>query len=171
MGVLPLRTFGDPVLREKSFPVTEINDELKMLVKDLEDTLHDLEGVGLAAPQIGVLKQVFVVDLGEGPVAYINTEIIAKEEELQEDEGCLSVPPVRVSVKRYKKIKVKALNIDGKEEVFEAEGLLAKAIQHEVDHINGMLVIDRLDKEERSKALSELREVDLFLNKADDSTS
>jgi len=137
----------------------------------LEDTLHELEGVGLAAPQIGVLKRVFVVDLGKGPVAYINPEIIAKEEELQEDEGCLSVPPVRVNVKRYKKIKVKALNIDGEEEVFEAEGLLAKAIQHEVDHINGTLVIDRLDKEERSKALSELREVDLFLNKADDSTS
>ena len=163
MAVLPLRTFGDPVLREKCFSVNEITDEVKKLVKDLEDTLHDLEGVGLAAPQIGILKKVFVVDLEEGPVAYINAEIIAKEDQVEEEEGCLSVPPVRANVKRYKKIKVKSLNIEGEEEVFEASGLLAKAIQHEVDHINGTLVLDRLDQKERNKAMSELRELDLFL--------
>lgn len=158
MAILPLRTLGDPVLRERSFRVAKIDESVRKLVVNLTDTLRELEGVGLAAPQIGVLKRVFVIDVGEGATVFINPEVLSKEDPVVEEEGCLSVPPVRVNVTRYGRVRVRTETLDRGVAEVDAEGLLAKAIQHEMDHIDGTLVIDRLDEVERRKAMAEIRD-------------
>ncbi|MDI6689626.1 MAG: peptide deformylase [Actinomycetota bacterium] len=157
MAVLEIRKFGDPVLREKTFPIEKIDQEVKKLAKNLIDTLHNAPGMGLAAPQIGILKRVIVSDLGDGPSVYINPQIIwrSKETEVQE-EGCLSLPGVRILISRPQKIKVKALSPQGKGLELSMEGLQARIIQHEVDHLDGILILDRASKSERQKALQQI---------------
>ncbi len=132
----------DPVLREISKPVTEINERIHKLLKDMADTMYDANGVGLAAIQIGYKKRVIIVDIGNGLIEFINPEIIEKNGEQVGPEGCLSIPGKLGEVKRADHIKVKALDRNGKEFVLEANGFLARAIQHEVDHLNGILYTD-----------------------------
>lgn len=160
MSVMPIRQFGDQVLRQKSQPVKTIDKEVKALAKNMADTMYRAEGMGLAAVQIGILQKVIITDVsGEGKElrALINPVIVEKQGEIEEEEGCLSVKGVRLPIKRAEKVKVKGTDLQtGKEVVVEAEGWYARALQHEIDHIEGKLIIDRASKEDRIKAIREL---------------
>ncbi|RRD93977.1 peptide deformylase [Clostridiales bacterium COT073_COT-073] len=148
MALRIVRTMGDEVLRKRAKEVKVINDKLKILIDDMIETMYAENGVGLAAPQIGILKRVFVIDVGEGPIAFINPEIIEVSEEIQKGvEGCLSIPGERGYVIRPMRVKVKTQTINGDEEIIEAEGLFARAIFHENDHLNGQLFIDIMEDE------------------------
>lgn len=143
MAIYNILKEGEPALREKSKLVPKINPNIIKLVRNMLETMYDADGVGLAAPQIGVLKRVVVIDIGEGPLVLINPEIIEKEGEMTEAEGCLSCPGLVGDVTRYKKVKVKGLNEKGEEIVILGEDLLATALQHELDHLEGILFIDK----------------------------
>lgn len=147
---------GDPVLRGKSRPVDKVDDSIINLAKDMADSIDTgyQSGVGLAAPQIGVPKRVIIIHLEEEIKTYINPEIEVLDDETEiEEEGCLSLPHLKADVPRSKKIKVKALTLEGKEIELIAEGMLARVFQHETDHLEGKLFIDRLDKKTRRQLL------------------
>ncbi|MGI6224905.1 MAG: peptide deformylase [Peptococcales bacterium] len=133
----------DPQLREISKEVKKITPNIIKLVKNMAETMYDANGVGLAAPQVGVLKRVIVIDVGEGIIALINPEIIETSGEQTDLEGCLSFPGLVGEVTRADKVKVKGLTPEGKEVILEGEGLLARAFQHEIDHLNGILFVDK----------------------------
>lgn len=134
---------GDPVLRQKSRPVRVVNKSIRKLLDDMAETMYAAQGVGLAAPQVGISKRVVVVDVGEGLWELINPEIIYQEGEDVGVEGCLSIPGVAGEVKRAYKVRVKGLNRQGEVQVISAEGLGARALQHEIDHLDGILFIDK----------------------------
>jgi peptide deformylase len=138
----------DPVLREKCKPVTKINSNIHKLLNDMADTMYDAEGVGLAAPQIGILKRVIVMDVGDekGLIELINPEVIETEGEQFGPEGCLSIPGMNGDVRRAQRVVVKGLDRNGHEIVVEGTELLARCILHEVDHLNGVLYTDLADK-------------------------
>ncbi|WP_160675736.1 peptide deformylase [Clostridium sp. C8-1-8] len=144
MALRNIRTIGDEILRKRCREVDVINDRIKTLANDMIETMYSEDGVGLAAPQVGILKRIFVVDVYDdyGPRVFINPEILETEGEQIDMEGCLSIPGEQSEVTRPNKVKVKALNLEGKEFVLEAEGLLARAICHENDHLNGVLFVD-----------------------------
>lgn len=170
MNLLRIRIFGDPVLREKAKPVKKIDKIISNLAKSMLETMKAEKGVGLAATQIGVLEKICVCDPGENPMVLINPEIIEVSEEKEIfEEGCLSLPRVTVNISRPKRIKVRALDLKGRVQIIEAEDLLARIIQHEIDHLNGNLILDRASKEERRKALTELSEY--FLSAQKDPTT
>lgn len=151
MAIRNIVTEEDPVLRKRSREIKTIDDRIKTLAEDMIETLHSTEnGIGLAAPQVGVLKRIFVIDMGEGdgPTVFINPEVITKEGSYEHTEGCLSVPDVWNDIYRPTYMKVKALNLDGEEFEFDGEDLLAACLEHETDHLNGMLYLDRLEKQE-----------------------
>ncbi|MDK2823512.1 MAG: peptide deformylase [Clostridia bacterium] len=133
----------DPQLREKSKPVTKITPNILKLIKNMVETMYDANGVGLAAPQVGVLKKVIVIDVGDGVTALINPELIEASGEETDTEGCLSCPGLLGEVTRFAKVKVKGLNPEGEEVIVEGEGLMARALQHEIDHLDGILFIDK----------------------------
>lgn len=147
MAIRRLRYVNDPILRKKSREVTKIDDRIKILLNDMVETMYENEGVGLAAPQVGILRKVVVIDVGEGILKLINPEIIEKEGESLDIEGCLSVPNRTGKVLRPERVKVKYLDIDGKEKNIEGTGLLARALCHEIDHLNGILFIDKVIEE------------------------
>jgi peptide deformylase len=144
MAIRMIRLEGDPVLRQVAKPVPEITKNIHKLLDDMADTMYDAEGVGLAAPQIGVLKRVVVIDIGEGLIELINPEIVLTEGEQYGPEGCLSIPGFHADVLRPNRVVVKALNRHGEEITVDGEGLLARALAHEIDHLNGVLFIDHL---------------------------
>jgi len=148
MAIRQLRFVGDPILRKKSRQIDKIDDRVLTLLEDMVETMYKEEGIGLAAPQVGILKRVVVIDIGEGPMKIINPEMIYEEGEVIDVEGCLSVPDESGNVKRPEKIKVKYQNEEGKEVIVEAEELLARALCHEIDHLDGVLYIDKLEEEE-----------------------
>jgi peptide deformylase len=144
-------TYPDPELKKKSPPVTVINEKTHELVKDMADTMYDAPGIGLAAPQIGVHQRVIVIDVAgndEPPalIAAINPVIVHAEGETFEEEGCLSVPKYAANVRRHASIVVKGLNLEGEEVTWKADGLLAIAFQHEIDHLDGILFIDHISQ-------------------------
>lgn len=147
MAIRQIRYSEDPILRKISREVTEINERIKILLDDMVDTMYKDEGVGLAAPQVGVLRRAVVIDIGEGVIKLINPEIIEKEGENIDVEGCLSVPGRAGIVKRPERVRVKYLNEFGEEKIIEGRGLLAKALCHEIDHLNGILFIDKMIEE------------------------
>ena len=152
--IRPILTYPDPELKKKSTPVTVISDKIRELAKDMAETMYDAPGVGLAAPQIGVHQRVIVIDIAgsEEPPALItaiNPVIIHAEGETYEEEGCLSVPKYAANVRRHAKVIVKGLNLDGEEVVWRAEGLLAVAFQHEIDHLDGILFVDHISQLKR----------------------
>ncbi|MDK2814180.1 MAG: peptide deformylase [Thermoanaerobacter sp.] len=153
MAIRYVRKIGDEVLRKKAKPVTEINSHILTILEDMAQTMYLNDGVGLAANQIGVLRRLVVIDVGEGLLELINPEIVYEEGEQVGAEGCLSIPGVVGEVKRPKKVKVKYLDREGKEREIEGEDLLARALCHEIDHLNGVLFIDKairfLDEEEK----------------------
>ncbi len=147
MAIRQVRIDGDPILRKKSKEIKEVNDRIKILLEDMVDTMEDEDGIGLAAPQIGVLRRAIVVDIGEGPIKMLNPEIVDEEGEKIDIEGCLSVPGRSGTVKRPLKIRTKYMDMEGKEQIMESEDLLARAICHEIDHLNGILYIDKMIEE------------------------
>ena len=150
MATRNIRELGDDVLRKETKEVKDVNRRTKILIEDMFDTMYEANGVGLAAPQVGILKKIFVVDVGdeEGnkvPYVFINPEIIEREGVQVGFEGCLSVPGKSGKVARAEKVKVKAFNQDMEEFEMEAEGFLARAIQHEYDHLNGVVYVDKVE--------------------------
>jgi len=144
MAIRVIVKHPDPILREKAKPVPKITPSIHKLLKDMADTMYDAPGVGLAAPQIGILKRVIVIDVGDehGLIEMINPEIIEASGEQFGPEGCLSIPGLQGDVRRKERVKVKGWNRHGEDTVVEAEGYLARAFQHEIDHLNGVLYID-----------------------------
>ncbi|HSJ08347.1 MAG TPA: peptide deformylase, partial [Longimicrobiales bacterium] len=148
MALRPLRFMGDPVLRERAAPVEAVTDEIRRLIDDMFDTMYAEEGVGLAAPQVGIGQRVIVVDPHEDgiePFALVNPSITFFSEELEKgEEGCLSIPGLKEIVERSVYVHAEGLNVDGDRVTVEAGGLLARILQHEVDHVDGILFIDRV---------------------------
>ena len=144
MAIRVIRTEEDPVLRKISKPVKEVTPKIITLIDDMLDTMYEAMGVGLAAPQVGILKRIVVIDVGEGPIVLINPEILETSGEQTGDEGCLSVPGMAGQVTRPNYVKVKALDINMEEVIYEGEELLARAFCHEIDHLDGVLYIDRM---------------------------
>ncbi|MBL4934953.1 peptide deformylase [Clostridium sp. YIM B02515] len=144
MAIRNIRTIGDEILRKKCKRVEEVNDRTLTLIKDMIETMYAADGVGLAAPQVGILKRIAVVDVGDGPIVVINPEIIETEGSYLDEEGCLSIPGEQGKVLRPERIKVKALNENSEEIIIEGEGLLCRALCHEIDHLDGVLFVDKL---------------------------
>ena len=146
MGILPIRIAGDPVLREKAKKVRKVDASVQKLIDDMIDTMHAAPGVGLAAPQVGVSLRVVVIETpDDGLMALVNPEVVKKSGKRQLTEGCLSVPGYQGEITRSRQVTVKALDRDGKEiRVKAVDTLLAQALEHEIDHINGILYIDYL---------------------------
>ena len=152
MSVLKILTYPDPVLKKKAKPVEIIDERIKNLAEDMIETMYAAPGIGLAAPQVGESLRVITVDVTrkeEGLIVLINPEIISGEGECAEEEGCLSVPDIKEIVQRKEKVLVNGLDIQGRKIQIPAEGLLAIAFQHEIDHLDGILIIDRVSRLKR----------------------
>lgn len=147
MALLKVRKIGDPVLRSKAKEIEAVNKKTLDLIDNMFETMYEEDGVGLAAPQVGILKRIAVVDIRENnKIVLINPKIIEEEGKAIMEEGCLSIPDETGDVIRAEKIKVRTLNKEGKKVEFEAEGFEARAIQHEIDHLNGVLFVDKIVK-------------------------
>jgi len=173
MAIYPIRTFGDPVLRTPAAPVTEFDGSLDKLVADMFETMYDAPGVGLAAPQIGISRRVIVFDAGFGPTEMLNPVLVEPAErmvvapgfedpydadELYEfDEGCLSVPGHYWPITRPSFAWARGLNLAGEEVEYVGDELLGRVLQHEVDHVNGMLLVERLERRAKKQALKDIR--------------
>ncbi len=146
MALLKIRKVGDPVLRSKAKEVVKLNAQVIDLLDNMTETMYKAPGAGLAAPQVGVLQRIIVVDVNDenGLIELINPEIIrTSEEQTVLEEGCLSIPGAAYNVIRARQVKVKGLDRKGREVIIEAEGYLARALQHEIDHLDGVLIIDK----------------------------
>ena len=161
VSTFSVRLFGDPVLRQRANDVEELDGDLVRLVDAMYDTMRDALGLGLAAPQVGVLKRLYTYDLGEGPRVIVNPEIVESTGEWSYEEGCLSVPGLHFEIVRPKLVTVRGVDLDGKEIVFEGDELMGRLIQHEIDHLDGVLLLDRLDPDRRKEAMRELRRAQL----------
>lgn len=165
MPILPIRTFGDPVLRMKTKPVEEIDASVRTLIKDMIETMYEAPGVGLAANQVGVSRRIAVFDAHDdlGARAMVNPEIVETSGEFVYDEGCLSVPNRYWEITRPAFARVRALDLDGNEVEYAGDGLIGRVLQHEIAHLEGELLIDELSKRLRKSVLRELRDENLGL--------
>lgn len=164
MAVLPICKYGDPVLRNRALEITEITPELNRLIEDMVDTMYAAPGVGLAANQVGVSKRLMLIDLsvGDDPSqlhVFINPEIVETRGEIEEEEGCLSIPDFVEIVTRPEWLRVKYLDQEGQEQEMEAEGLMARAVCHEIDHLDGTLFIDYLRGLKKERILKRIQKV------------
>ncbi|WP_291632756.1 peptide deformylase [Clostridium sp.] len=148
MAIRTIRKYGDDILRKKCRVVDEINDRVLLLIKDMKETMYISKGLGLAAPQVGILKRIVVIDVGDGPMAIINPSIVERHGSNISNEGCLSMPGVQKNVERPQKVTVKALSEAGEEIVIYGEDLLARALCHEIDHLEGILFVDKAVEDE-----------------------
>lgn len=146
MALYSIRKDGDPVLRKKAQPVEKVTRRVQKLIGDMLETMYAAEGVGLAAPQIGITERIIVVDVGDGPVALVNPVVTASDGAQRDVEGCLSFPGVTGYVTRRQRVTVEALNAAGRPVRLSAAGYFARALQHEIDHLDGRLFIDYLEK-------------------------
>lgn len=158
MAIYPIRLFGDPVLRIQAATVDDIDASVERLINDMLETMYEAPGVGLAAPQIGVSKRVFVADIGEGPFHLINPEIVETGGSWTFDEGCLSVPGRYWPIKRPGYARARGISLDGETVEYEGEELIGRVLQHEIDHLHGMLLLERLPTRTKRQALRDLRE-------------
>ena len=147
MALRTIRVQGDSVLTKKSRTVDKMTPRIGELITDMLDTMYDAMGVGLAAPHVGILKRIVVIDVGEGPIVLINPEILETSGEQTGDEGCLSVPGMAGQVTRPNYVKVKALDVNMEEQILEGEGLLARAFCHEIDHLDGKMYTELVEGE------------------------
>ncbi len=157
MALRQIRLLGDPVLRERCPEVTDIDQEILALIQDLQDTMYEAEGIGLAAPQIGVRRRVFVYDVREdehAPGVLINPRIVESEGVIRESEGCLSIPDLTEVVERSARVVAEGLDEEGRSVRLEADGLLSRCLQHEVDHLDGILFFDRVSPLKRKMLLA-----------------
>ncbi|MCC3271748.1 peptide deformylase [Arthrobacter zhangbolii] len=159
MAILTIRTLGDPVLRTRAEDVTEFGPELAKLVADMEETMEDVDGAGLAAPQVGVSLRVFTYRI-DGQSGHVVNPVLELSEDRQEDhlEGCLSIPGLGYTTPRFRWARVTGVDLHGNPISIEGEGMLARCFQHETDHLNGSLYIDRLEGEDRKAALRAIRQ-------------
>ena len=162
MAVLGILKYPHPLLKKRCLDVERIDGEVKRLIHDMTETMYDANGVGLAACQVGVNKRVIVLDVSpmdpeQDLFALINPEIVAEEEEIDHEEGCLSVPDCLETIKRKQKVRVRGMSPEGREVELEAQGILAIALQHEVDHLNGVLILDRMSGLKREIYRNKLR--------------
>ncbi len=164
MSSYAVRVYGDPVLKQVAHDVEHVDGSLVRLVNDMVETMYDSEGVGLAAPQVGVQKRLFVYDVGDGPQVMINPTIAEAEGEWYHDEGCLSIPGLRLGIVRPKQVHISGFDLDGKEIALEADEFLGRVFQHEVDHLDGVLMVERLEDDMRKQALRVLRDRALGLD-------
>jgi len=165
MPILPIRTFGDPVLRSPAEPVAVIDDGVRKLVEDMIETMYAAPGVGLAAPQVGVSRRVAVFDAhdGLGVRVLINPVVVETSGEWVFDEGCLSVPGYFWPITRPAFARARGLDLDGNPVEYAGEELLGRVLQHEIDHLDGMLLVERLDRRTRKQAMREIRAASLGL--------
>jgi peptide deformylase len=154
-----VRVFGDPVLRKVADEIAEIDGKLARLAEDMLETMYAEPGLGLAAPQVGVQRRLFVYDIGEGPRALVNPVISESSGEWVYEEGCLSVPGLSWDIVRPKEVLLTGYDLDGNEVAIEADELLARLFQHELDHLDGVLLLDRLDADTRKDAMKRVREL------------
>lgn len=168
MSILTIRKLGSPVLREPCRDVETFDDLLERLFRDMVETMYDAPGVGLAAPQIGLSLRFFVFDAndGRGPHAVANPVLSGLEGEQTDEEGCLSIPGLWYPTSRAIRARVDGLDVKGHPVSFEGEGLPARIFQHETDHVNGLVFLDRLSDEDRRQAMAQLREIELGMREA-----
>ena len=177
MAVLKIICSPDPLLKQKSKPVKEVTDSIRAFIDDMVETMHDRNGIGLAAVQVGVLQRILVMDLGRGSERYpdmetqgeellhmVNPEIIAHSEEKNSyEEGCLSFPGQYAEVTRPKKVTIKYLDYHGKEKTLECDDLLATCVQHEIDHLNGVTFVDHISRTKRNMILKKMKKHQKFM--------
>ena len=159
MAPYEIRIIGDPVLRQRAAEVTQVDGALARLCDDMLHTMYEAPGIGLAAPQVGVQKRLFVYDVGEGPGVVVNPEIVEARGSWVYEEGCLSVPGLSWEIERPNEIHIKGYDLDGNEVDIEADELLGRLFQHEFDHLDGVLLVERLDDDMRKVALKTIREM------------
>lgn len=164
MPVQPIRIFGDPVLRTPAAPVETFDKELRKLVQDLTDTMVHAPGAGLAAPQIGVSLRVFTYWVDDELGHLCNPELVLSEDLQDGDEGCLSLPGLAFDTKRAQSVIARGMNMHGEPVIIEGSDLLARCVQHETDHLDGIIFIDRLDDATRKEAMRAIRESDWFID-------
>ena len=157
MSIQPIRTYGDPVLKTLATDVVEIDSKIAKLVADMIETMYEAPGVGLAAPQVGVEKRLFVYDIGDGPATILNPRITESDGEWVYEEGCLSVPGLYFEIVRPAQVHLEGIDLDGNAVSIEASELLGRVFQHEVDHLDGILLLERLDDAQLKVAKKELR--------------
>jgi len=155
-----IRTFGDPVLASQALPVTDIDAKIVRIVDEMFDTLYDSDsGIGLAAPQVGIQRQIFVWAMDDEPMVVLNPVIVESDGEWVYDEGCLSIPGLYVEMTRPKTVLMKGIDMNGNEVAIEADELEARLFQHELDHLNGVLMFDRMQPEQRKAAMAEYKKL------------
>jgi peptide deformylase len=155
-----IRTFGDPVLASQAAAVTDIDGKVVRIVEEMFDTLYDSDsGIGLAAPQVGIQRQIFVWDMDDEPMVILNPTITESDGEWVYDEGCLSIPGLYVEMTRPKTVLMKGIDMNGNEISLEADELEARLFQHELDHLNGVLMFDRMQPEQRKQAIAEYKKL------------
>ena len=166
MSSYAVRIYGDPVLKQVARDVEQFDGSLVRLVDDMVETMYDSEGAGLAAPQVGVQKRLFVYDVGDGPQAVVNPTIVEVGGEWYYDEGCLSIPGLRLGIVRPNQVHLRGYDLEGEEVSIEADEFLGRVFQHEIDHLDGVLMVERLEEDERKLALRVLRDRSLGLDTA-----
>ena len=164
MATYPIRTFGDPVLNTPAVAVDVVTSSIKRLVEDMFETMYEAPGVGLAAPQVGILKRIFVADIGEGPFVMINPEVVETGDIWEWDEGCLSVPGKFWPIERPGYAKATGIGFDGRPVTFEGDELMGRVLQHEIDHLHGRLLLERLPRRARRQAFRDIRNEALGLS-------
>ncbi len=157
MSTYAIRIFGDPILRQRATEVANIDGRLVSLADDMIETMYEAPGVGLAATQIGIDKRLFVYDVGDGPQVIVNPEITESRGEWDFEEGCLSVPGLHWNIVRPKEVHLRGVDLDGNEVSMDADEYLARVFQHELDHLNGVLLLERLDADTHRQAMKTLR--------------
>ncbi len=167
MAVYPIRTFGDPVLRLPCAEVTEFDVTLRRLADDMLETMYDAPGVGLAANQVGVQKRMFVYDIGDGPGVIVNPVLSGHSGEWEYTEGCLSVPDLAWPIVRFAEVRVDGRDLDGQPLTIQGSELMARMLQHEVDHLDGRLLLSHLDRRQHKDAMRALRRRAMGLSDAD----
>ncbi len=166
MPILPIKIYGSEVLRQKAEAIGELTDDIRELISGMRDSLYYHQGIGLAANQVGVSKRLFVVDAGDGLKVFINPRIKERDVTVTAEEGCLSLPEIYVEVPRSRSILLEYMDEEGKEKTLEADGLLARVIQHECDHLDGMMTIDHAGFLARKMLKGKLRRLEKRVQEA-----
>ena len=165
MALKEVIRFPHQVLRQDCEPVTNITDDIIQLIDDMAETMYAYKGVGLAAPQIGIAKNIIVLDVGQGLISLVNPEIVISEGAAVREEGCLCLPEISVNVERKEHLQIRGIDKKGNPVTFDAEGLLSRALQHEIDHLHGTLIIDKLSKLKRDMIIRRFRKQQLKAQK------
>ncbi|MCX8042786.1 MAG: peptide deformylase [Desulfobacterota bacterium] len=159
MDLFKILTYPNPVLRRHCEEIKNIDEELHLIVRRMAATMYKAKGIGLAAPQVGILRQIITLDIGEGLLTLINPRITLHEGEAKMEEGCLCLPKITVEVPRYEKVQVRGVDLDGNQVTIDAEGLLARALQHEIDHLHGRLIIDKVSRLKRDLIIKQYKKL------------